>query len=335
MPKNKKNKNIIVTVIFLFVVTQTLIFASIPQDNNKEHVNIIVKSGTGLWGIAAKLKSEGLIYSTVLFVLCTLPYRGRLIAGEYTLRKDMSIIDLVQRLGRGERNIYALKIIEGHNLYNIAESAEKSAIIGKDDFFLLAKDHRFLQKLGVNGDSLEGYLTPDTYYYSKEIGIDVFIETIVKKTFKIFEKEDIKKRMTELNFDIHKTLILASIVEREAKLKEEKPIISAVFHNRLKQGMSLDADPTVVYGTGTFNGPIKKTDLITYTPYNTYTFVGLPKGPICNPDKNSITAALYPASVDYLYFVSKNDGTHVFSRDMEEHNRYVVLYQRNKNAKKQ
>jgi len=99
--------------------------------------------------------------------------------------------------------------------------------------------------------------------------------------------------------------------------------------------MSLDADPTVIYGTKAFNGPIKKTDLTTYTPYNTYTFMGLPKGPICNPDRNSITAALYPASVDYLYFVSKNDGTHAFSRDMDEHNRFVALYQRNKNAKKQ
>jgi UPF0755 protein len=211
----------------------------------------------------------------------------------------------------------------------------KSAVMSNEDFLLLAKNQGFLQKIGITGDSLEGYLAPDTYYYSKEADVDVFIEAIAKKTFKNFEKEDIKKRMGELNFDIHKTLTLASIIEREAKLKDEKPVISAVFHNRLKRGMSLDADPTVVYGTKAFNEPIKKTDLTTYTPYNTYTFTGLPKGPICSPDRNSITAALYPASVDYLYFVSKNDGTHVFSRDMVEHNRFVTLYQRNKNAKKQ
>jgi UPF0755 protein len=334
MPRNK-NKNIVITVFFLFVVTQTLIFAGIPRENNGEQANVIVKSGTGLWDIAGKLKDEGLIFSSTLFVLCTLPYRGKLIAGEYTLRKDMSIIDIVQRLGRGERNIYALKIIEGHNLYNIAESIGKSVIMGNEDFLLLAKNQGFLQKVGITGDSLEGYLAPDTYYYSKEVDVDVFIGAIVKKTFKYFEKEDIKKRMGNLNFDIHKTLTLASIIEREAKLKDEKPVISAVFHNRLKRGMSLDADPTVIYGTKAFNEPIKKTDLTTYTPYNTYTFSGLPKGPICNPDRNSITAALYPASVDYLYFVSKNDGTHVFSRDMDEHNRFVALYQRNKNAKKQ
>jgi UPF0755 protein len=332
MLKNQ-NRNIILTAVFLFVVTQTLIFASIPRESDGEQINVIVRSGTGLWDIAAKLRDDGLIYSSSLFVLCTLPYRGRLIAGEYALKKDMSIIDIVHKMGRGERNIYSLKIIEGHNLYNIAESTEKSAIMGSADFVRLAKDQGLLQKLSIKSDSLEGYLSPDTYYYSKEVDVDVFIETIAKKTFKNFAKEDIKKRMEELHFDIHKTLTLASIIEREAKLKEEKPLISAVFHNRLKRGMPLDADPTVIYGTGAFNEPIKKIDLTTYTPYNTYTFAGLPKGPICNPDKNSIMAALYPASVDFLYFVSKNDGTHVFSKDMDEHNRFVAMYQRSKNAK--
>lgn len=331
----KQNRNILITAIFLFIITQTLIFASIPMETDGEQVKVIVKSGTGLWDIADRLKNDGVIYSSSLFMLCSLPYRGKVIAGEYSLRKDMSILDVVQKMGRGERNIYTLKIIEGHNLYNIAESAGKATIMGNEEFLLLARDHRFLQRLGIPGDSLEGYLVPDTYYYSKEVDPDVFIETIVKKTFKNFEKEDIKKRMDVLNFDIHKTLTLASIIEREAKLKEEKPIISAVFHNRLKKGMPLDADPTVIYGTRAFNEPIKKTDLITHTPYNTYTFAGLPKGPICNPDKNSIIAALYPASVEYLYFVSKNDGTHVFSRDMDEHSRFVAQYQRSKNAKKQ
>jgi UPF0755 protein len=331
----KQNRNILITAIFLFIITQTLIFASIPREIDGEQINVVVKSGTGLWDIADRLKGDGIIYSTYLFMLCTLPYRGRLIAGEYTLRKDMSTFDIVQKMGRGERNIYALKILEGHNLYNIADSMGKSDIMGSEAFLLLAKDKHFLKKIGITGDSLEGYLAPDTYYYSKEVGVDVFIETIVKKTFKNFEKEDVRKMMGTFNFDIHQTLTLASIIEREAKLKEEKPIISAVFHNRLKQGMPLDADPTVIYGTRAFNVSIKKTDLTTYTPYNTYTFIGLPKGPICNPDKNSIAAALNPASVDYLYFVSKNDGTHVFSKDMDEHNRYVAQYQRSKNAKKQ
>lgn len=334
MPK-RQSRSIIATFVFLLIIAQPLIYASIPRENSDETVNVIVRSGTGLWDVAEKLKSEGLISSSLLFVLCTFPYRGKVIAGEYSLRRTMSLIDIVQRLGKGERNIYALKIIEGHNLYNIADSAEKATIMGAKEFLDLATNQHFLQKIGVPGESLEGYLLPDTYHYSREVEAEDFIESIARKTFKYFEKDDIKKRMHELNFDIHKTLTLASIIEREAKRREEKPIISAVFHNRLRKGMPLDADPTVVYGTKAFNEPIRKTHLTTFTPYNTYTFVGLPKGPICNPDKASIAAALNPAAVDYLYFVSRNDGTHVFSKDMEEHNRFVAMYQRSKNGKKQ
>lgn len=332
---SRQNRNTILIAVVIFVVTQTFIFASIPNDTDRDSIAILVRSGTGLREIAGKLKENGLIRYPSLFVLCSLAYRGRLLAGEYKLTKDMSVIEIVTKMGRGERNIYALKILEGHNLYNIAEMAEKSGIIGGDEFLRLARDQVFLQRLGINADSLEGYLAPDTYYYSRETGVDCFIETIVKKTFKNFAKEDIKKGMEDRNFDMRKTLILASIIEKEAKLKEEKPVISAVFHNRLKRGMPLDADPTVIYGTGNFGSPITRLDLVTPTPYNTYSFPGLPKGPICNPDKNSIMAALHPASVDYLYFVSKNDGTHVFSKDMNDHNRYVAMYQRAKNAKKQ
>jgi UPF0755 protein len=325
---------IIVLAVGLFIVTQTLIFASIPMGNNKEPLTVLVKNGTGLTEIADILKDNGLITSSSLFILCSLAYRGKLMAGEYELRKDMSILDIVKKLGRGERNIYTLKILEGHNLYNIAETAERSGIVGGNEFLRLSKNRAFLTHLGITEDSLEGYLAPDTYYYSKEVEIEGFIEGIVKKTFKNLAKDDIKRRMGELELDIHKTLTLASIIEREAKMKEEKPVISAVFHNRLKRGMPLDADPTVVYGTRLFNQPIRRADLSAHTPYNTYTFPGLPKGPICNPDRNSIQAALNPAPVDYLYFVSKNDGTHVFSKDVSDHNRFVALYQRAKNAKK-
>jgi len=120
------------------------------------------------------------------------------------------------------------------------------------------------------------------------------------------------------------------MIEKESGVREERPLVSAVFHNRILKGMSLDCDPTVIYGTKGFGSPIRKVDLATPTPYNTYMFKGYPRGPICTPSKDSILAALNPAPVDHLYFVSKNDGTHVFSRDMAEHNRYVVMYQRNR-----
>jgi UPF0755 protein len=260
--------------------------------------------------------------------------RGKLVAGEYELHKDMAMLDVLKKMAHGERNIYVMKIVEGFNIYNIAESVEKSHIMKGTDFLRLAKDRGMLRGLGIQADSIEGYLSPDTYHYSREVDVDRFMEKIVQRRLSFLAREDLRKRMDDLRFTIHGTLTLASMIEKEAKLKDEKPLISAVFHNRLRKGMSLDCDPTVIYGTGAFDSPITKSDLVTYTPYNTYTFKGLPKGPICNPDKDSIIAALYPATVDYLYFVSRNDGTHVFSRDMKDHNRFVTLYQRNKHTKK-
>lgn len=335
MPKKQSNRIIVLAALVVLVVAQLFMFAAVSPDTNRVPVTIRVKKGMGVWNIADRLRIDGIIGSSCLFVLSSLAYRGKLMAGEYDLNKGMSVIDIVKKMGRGERNIYTLRILEGHNIYNIAETIEKARIMDRSEFLGLAKDLSFLTRLGIRGDSLEGYLAPDTYHYSREIEVDAFIEGIVKKTFKNFAKEDIKKRMSELNMDTHMVLTLASIIEREAKAKEEKPIIAAVFHNRLKMGMRLEADPTVIYGTRAFNEPITKSDLTTYTPYNTYSFAGLPKGPICNPDINSIRAALYPVSADYLFFVSKNDGTHVFSKSMAEHNRFVAMYQRARNAKKQ
>lgn len=328
-----RNKSIIALLSIIFLFAQTVIFASIPANRHNDPVRLIVKNGTGVFSIANRLRDEGIIDSPYLFTLFSLIYRGRLMAGEYDLRKDMSTIEIIRKMGRGERIIYTLKVLEGHNIYNIAGSIERSGIMSNDEFLALAKNRSFLEGLGIKGDSLEGYLAPDTYFYSKEIDTDRFIEKIAQRTLRFFAREDIAARMKELNLDIPATLTLASMIEREAKAKNEKPVISAVFHNRLKKGMLLDCDPTVSYGTGTFYAPITKSDLAAYTPYNTYVIRGLPRGPICNPDKDSIMAALYPASVDYLYFVSKNDGTHVFSRDLREHNRFVALYQRSKNKK--
>ena len=212
--------------------------------------------------------------------------------------------------------------------------SRKTALWRKREFLRLAGDKKFLRTLGIASDSLEGYLSPDTYYYSKEIDTDKFIEKIAQRTLKYFEREDIKKQMAALNLDVNKTLTLASMIEKEAKMSTEKPLISAVFHNRLLKDMPFDSDPTVIYGTRAFHSSITKSDLKTHTPYNTYAFKGFPRGPICNPDKNSIMAALNPAPVDYLFFVAKNDGTHVFSKDMNEHSRNVGMYQRSKTVKK-
>ncbi|MCX7966787.1 MAG: endolytic transglycosylase MltG [Syntrophorhabdaceae bacterium] len=329
----RQHKVILVISILFFLATQVLIFASIPKGFENEKINVVIKSGMGLTDIADLLKKQGIIESKYLFLFMSLFYGGKLIAGEYELNRNMSTMDIVKKMGNGERKIYIIKIIEGYNIYNVADVFDRLGLIKAHEFIELAKHENLLKRLNITGDSIEGYLYPDTYFYSKEIDLDKFIELIVKKMLHIFDREDMRKRMEELNLDVHKVLTLASMIEKEAKIKDEKPLISAVFHNRLKKGMPLDCDPTVIYGSGRFNLPITKKDLLEHTPYNTYKIKGLPKGPICNPDLTSIMAVLNPAPVNYLYFVSKNDGTHVFSEDMRTHNKYVILYQRAKNKK--
>jgi UPF0755 protein len=323
-----RDKKILVIAFVVFIFSQSLIFASIPKGRDPSPRVVVIKSGTKLGQIADVLKKEDLIYSKILFMAGSLVYRGRLIAGEYELRRDMSTIDIIRKMGEGRRNIYTLTIIEGHNIYTIAETMDKNRIMPKEEFLKLAKNKEYLKSIGITSASLEGYLYPDTYFYSKETDIEKFIERISRRTLKIFEDPGVRQKMSALKMEIHTTITLASMIEKESSVNEEKPIISAVFHNRIKKGMTLDCDPTVIYGTKGFGVPITKTDLLTYTPYNTYRSKGYPAGPIANPSKSSILAALNPAAVDYLFFVSKNDGTHVFSRDMAEHKKYVEMYQR-------
>jgi UPF0755 protein len=325
-----RDKKTIVIAIAIFIFSQGLIFACIPKDNDRSIRPVIVKQGTGVAEIANTLKRQGLIRSSALFMVGSLMYRGRLIAGEYELSRDMSTFEIIRKMGQGKRKIYVLKVIEGNNIYTIAESVHKSGIMTREEFLELSTDRKYLQRIGIEADSIEGYLSSNTYYYSKEIDREKFFEGIALRTLKLFDDEGIRRKMASLRMDAHQTLTLASMIEKESGAKEEKPLVSAVFHNRMLKGMSLDCDPTVIYGTKGFGSPIRKIDLTTRTPYNTYMLKGYPRGPICTPSKDSILAALNPAPVDYLYFVSKNDGTHVFSRDMAEHNRYVEMYQRNR-----
>jgi len=228
----------------------------------------------------------------------------------------------------GQRKVYTLRIVEGYNLQAVGDALEKAGILASATFFSLAKDERFLSQAGIPSDTLEGYLAPDTYYYSKEVDPDVLLEKIVRRTAAFFEKEEIKARMAALGMSPHDILTLASMIEKEAKMEEEKGLISAVFHNRLRHGMSLDCDPTVMYGLGMVPRPLTRADLAAPSAYNTYRLKGLPKGPICIPSRSSLMAALHPAASDVLYFVSRNDGSHVFTRRIEEHNHFVTMYQR-------
>jgi UPF0755 protein len=335
MPRGT-NKPLAALTILIFVTALAFVFVVMPRGGDHPTGSFVVKKGTTRSSVACALKRGDLVFSEYLFLLCSLvAYKGRIVAGEYELSPRMSTFVIARMMAYGERNIYTLKIVEGYNLRTISETIEKAGIMDGKSFLQLSRNRNFLDSMRIPADSLEGYLAPDTYFFSKETGVDEFLGKIVRRTFRTFKDEDVQGRMRELHMDMFQVLSLASIIEKEAKLEQEKRLISAVFHNRLRLGMTLDADPTVIYGLENFDHDLKKADLEAPTPYNTYRMKGLPKGPICSPSNGSIVAALYPEKSDVLYFVSKNDGSHVFSRTMKEQNRFVALYQKKRSRNHQ
>jgi UPF0755 protein len=185
-----------------------------------------------------------------------------------------------------------------------------------------------LKELGIAGTSLEGYLFPDTYQFPRNTSAKKIVVAMNDQLQKRWlpEWDD---RLKQLSMTKHQALTLASIIEKESGGVAEQPVISSVFHNRLKKGMKLQADPTVIYGIPNFNGNITKEDLQTPTPYNTYVITGLPPGPIANPGVSAIKAALYPVTTNYLYFVANGQGGHIFSETLDDHNELVNAYQKN------
>lgn len=183
-----------------------------------------------------------------------------------------------------------------------------------------------LTGFGLEGKGVEGYLFPDTYYFPPSVTEREILIAMVEQFREIFDPM-MKEKSGGIGLTPHEVVTLASLIEKEAGIKAERPLVSAVFHNRLKIKIPLQSDPTVIYGLRDFSGNLRRKDLQNPSPYNTYRIKGLPPGPICNPGLSSLRAALSPASVPYLYFVSKNDGSHLFSVSLEEHNQAVKLYQ--------
>jgi UPF0755 protein len=254
----------------------------------------------------------------------------KLRAGEYrfeTGKRPLAIIDLLKK---GKVLYRPVTMPEGTAMSKVADILETENWIDRTKFFDLAYDPEFLTEMGVEADSLEGYLFPDTYYLSRgqqnEEGI---IRIMVSKHFQIYNKLIKDKKINRQNLTHHEVITLAAIVEKETGLSHERPMVASVFLNRLEKGMRLQADPTVRYNQPDITGPLRRSELKKPTPYNTYIIKGLPPGPITNPGEAAIAAVISPAETDYLYFVSKNDGSHYFSRTLKEHNRAVARYRDN------
>jgi len=253
---------------------------------------------------------------------------SRLKAGEYKLSPCMNLIKVLGILEQGRVLEHPFTIPEGYTIAQIARVLAELGLADEERFLKLAYDQKFISKLGIRTISLEGYLFHDTYRISKGNKEEEIIELMVGQFNKTITQND-RKRAAELGFSMHQIVTLASIIEKETSAPGERSLISAVFHNRLKRKLPLQSDPTVIYALGKdFDGNLTKKDLMTESPYNTYLYPGLPPGPIANSGRAAIHAALYPAEVDYLYFVSKNDGTHKFSTTHKEHIRAVRKYQR-------
>ncbi len=299
---------------------------SANADNSKKLV--VILPGQNLSTIANYLNYTGIITNPVKFKLLA-RIKGcdkKIKAGEYLLSSSMPPIKILETIASGRVCLYKITIPEGYNLKQVASIIAKAKLGAKADFLRAATNSFFVYKQGINAETFEGYLFPDTYHFPKDTTPEKIIAAMVKRFRSIFNPEW-KKRAKDLNLSIHQVVTLASIIEKETGVSFERPVISSVFHNRLKKRMRLESDPTVIYGLKNFDGNITRKHLAAQSPYNTYTIKGLPHGPIANPGSKAIEAALYPADTDFLYFVSKKDRTHKFSTNIKDHNKAVKKYQ--------
>jgi UPF0755 protein len=253
--------------------------------------------------------------------------------GEYELHAGMRPTELLEKLVKGEVYHYTLTIPEGFNVVQIADILEQKHLALKQDILRLIRDPTFIQSLNIQAATLEGYLFPDTYQLSRYTPPESIIRTFVNR-FHDVVTPDLQDRATSMGMTLQEVLTLASVVEKETGLATERSLVSGVFHNRLRRGIPLQSDPTVIYALESFDGNIRKADLSVNSPYNTYKVRGLPPGPIANPGLAAIHAALYPTQTDFVYFVARNDGSHQFSATLEDHNKAVDIYQRQSTGKR-
>ncbi len=288
-----------------------------------------ITKGSSLAQAGQVLAKAGIVSNARLFELAGRLTRadGPLLAGEYELSPAMNAARILRFLRSGRVKLHYLLIPEGYTLAQIAARLDEGGIAQKDEVLRLAQDREFAAELGVSRDSLEGYLFPDTYRFPRHLGARAALSAMVARYDRAWQ--ELADEAQKQGWDRHKTTTLASIIQKETGVEAEMPIISAVYRNRLKRGMRLQADPTVIYGLGqSFNGNLTRSHLEGDTPYNTYTRAGLPPGPICSPGREALQAALRPAQAAYLYFVAKGDGSHQFSHTYAQHQDAVNAFQR-------
>ena len=295
---------------------------------------VTVEPGAGASQILDRLEKEGVLADAKLArtYLIYVLRDPKIQAGEYRFRGPLTTAQVLGMLVRGDVVTRSVTIIEGLTLEEIADQLARAGLGRREVFLDLMRSPGLIAQVDPDAPDLEGYLFPETYRFASGTGEREIVETLVR-TFRQRFESDVRPRLAQgpPGRTVRQVVTLASIVEKEARIPSERPLIAAVYRNRLDRRIGLAADPTVIYALkrlGRWNGNLRRDDLRMDSPYNTYRYAGLPPGPICSPGLASLKAAAAPADVPYLYFVGRNDGTHVFAQTLEEHNRNVEIWQR-------
>jgi len=320
-------------VLALLLAAASIYWVQQPIMSGSAPIPFSIRAGSGLNSSVQQMEDAGVPINGTLFVLLArvTGMGGKLKAGNYELKPGTTPLRLLEQLARGEYAQESLTIIEGWNFRQMRKAMAAHPGLKQDTARM--SDKELLDKLGIDAKGPEGLFFPDTYLFAKgSSDLQIYKQahaSLMKKLNELWAKRD-----PSLPYKSpYEALTMASIVEKETGLRSERGMIAAVFVNRLRKGMLLQTDPTVIYGMGdAYQGNIRKRDLITDTPYNTYTRVGLPPTPISLPGAESLAAAFRPANTDALYFVSRGNGSSYFSNNLEEHNRAVNQFQRNINS---
>ena len=299
-----------------------------PQSNPYERVEVNIPKGVTLSQIGNILKEESIISNKRTFTMAvkSLGHEKNIPAGRYVLHNALNNRAIINQLVYGVPSLKSITVLEGWTIYQIANELERELKISKKTFLRLCNDQRVIKLFNLEGNSLEGYLFPDTYTFAEGVDPYLVLTRMVNEFINNITKS-MEVQAQEMNMSLLEVITLASIIEGEAIYDSERAIISAVYHNRLKRGMKLQADPTIQYIIDDGPRRLLNDDLKIESKYNTYLYKGLPPGPINSPGKESIIAALYPSVNEYLYFVARGDGYHTFSTNEKDHNKAKKKFQ--------
>ncbi len=305
-----------------------LVYAFLPVYVEKKTVEI--PYGIGAFRIMEILHEAGVIRSRLAFALIHAVKKSKLEAGEYEFEGYVTPFEVYEKLSKGLRKLHKVVVVEGSDIYDIAEILHRAGVCRREDFLAYATSEKVARGYGLTSSTMEGFLFPDTYYFSKNTHpikvIDTMFRNFLKKT------AELRPKVAEKGLTLEEWVTVASMIEKETFWEDEKPLIAAVIYNRLKRRMKLQIDPTVIYALkrrGLWEGKLTKEHLSIDDPYNTYLYFGLPPTPICNPGLSSLKAALNPAKVGYLYFVvDPKRRRHLFSTTYSQHRRNIARIKR-------